>query len=261
MDSSYTEMLYSLVVNGYSPAELRRTLSELGLPYTEEEMDKIIEDLRERLEDFKSRQLPSEVFALIIDGYHTEVRHQGRVRKACVYTVLGIDFQWQKDIYGFYLFFGSESKEGWLRVLNDLIDRGLQKVVLVVSDDFSGLSEAIKSLLPDTEHQLCFVHLKRKIQRGMGRQSAREFLKRLKEIKELSVSYEEAVEDFKILCKEYEEQYPSFMKAIWRKAEMYFQFMKYPEEVRKYIYTSNSAENFNRRIEEELTDGCPLCQF
>ncbi len=97
--ASYTDVLYSLIINGYSPAQLHRTLSELGLPYTQDEMKKIIEDLRERLEDFKTRQLPSEVFALFIDGYHTDIKQSKNVRQACVYTVLGIDLTGKKDIY------------------------------------------------------------------------------------------------------------------------------------------------------------------
>ncbi|GAB5046014.1 hypothetical protein TdN_04060 [Thermodesulfovibrio sp. TK110] len=192
--ASYTDVLYSLIINGYSPAQLHRTLSELGLPYTQDEMKKIIEDLRERLEDFKTRQLPSEVFALFIDGYH--------------------------------------------------------KVVVVVSDDFPGLSEALEALYPLTEHQLCFVHLKRNIRKNMGKLASQEFLKMLNQIKQLSLGFEDALERFKSLCDRYEKNYSYFMKELKKKAEKYFNFLKYPEEIRKYIYTTNAAENFNRRIEE-----------
>jgi len=208
--STYTDVIYSLLINRYSPSQLQRTLSESGLPYTQDETKKIVEELRERLDDFKTRQLPSEVFALFIDGYHTDIKQSNKIRKACVYTVLGMDLQGQKDIYGFYEFFGSESKDGWLRVLNDLLDRGLQRVVVVVSDDFPGLSEALKALYPHTEHQLCFVHLQRNIKRHMGKDASQEFLKVLNQIKQFSANFEEAVD----------------------------------------IYITNSAENFNRRIEE-----------
>jgi len=248
--STYTDVIYSLIINGYSPSQLQRTLSELGLPYTQDEIKRIAEELRERLEDFKTRQLPSEVFALFIDGYHTDIKQSNKIRKACVYTVLGMDLQGQKDIYGFYEFFGSESKDGWLRVLNDLLDRGLQRVVVVVSDDFPGLSDALEALYPLTEHQLCFVHLKRNIRRNMGKEASREFLKVLQQIKQFSGSFEEAVERFKALCDRYQKSYPYFMKELKDKAEKYFNFLRYPEDIRKYIYTTNSAENFNRRIEE-----------
>lgn len=247
---NYTELLYSLVVNGYSPSQLQRTLRELGLPYTQDEIKKITEALRERLEDFKTRELSSEVFALFIDGYHTEIKQSKRIKRACVYTVLGVDLEGKKDIYGFYEFFGSESKDGWIKVLNDLMDRGLQKVVMVVSDDFPGLSDALEALFPYTEHQLCFVHLKRNIRRNMGKVASQEFLKSLHQIKQLSSDFEEARDRFIELCERYQKSYPHFMKELKGKAEKYFNFLRYPEEIRRYIYTINSAENFNRRIEE-----------
>jgi transposase-like protein len=245
--SNYRRLLYSLIINGYSPSQLQRTLSELGLPYTQDEIKQIVNELKQKLEDFKTRQLPSEVFALFIDGCHTEIKQSNRIRKACVYVVLGIDLEGQKDIYGFYVFFGSESKDGWLRVLNDLLDRGLQRVVVVVSDDFSGLSEAIEALYPQAEHQLCFVHLERNIRRNMGKDASKEFIKALKQIKQFNAGFEDAVERFKALCEEYERRYPYFMKELKAKAEKYFNFLKYPEEIRKHIYTTNTAENFNRR--------------
>ncbi len=133
-------------------------MKELGLPYSVSEMAKIRENLMERLNDFKRRELPQNVFALFIDGYHTDIKDNLKVRKACVYTVLGIDLEGKKDVYGFYTFFGNENRADWLKVLNDLIERGLKKVVAVISDDFSGLTEAVKALYPLTEHQLCYIH-------------------------------------------------------------------------------------------------------
>ncbi len=247
--TSYIDLLGALVVNGYSPSQLRRTLRQLGLPYTDEDLQQIIEDLKQKLQDFKSRQLPEEVFALIIDGYHTEAKESSRVRKTCVYSVVGIDFQWKKDLYGVYEFFGSESKQGWLKVLNDLIHRGLKKVAIIVSDDFKGLREAIEELYPLTDHQLCFVHLQRNVRRQMGRGDSQEFLRQLKQIKEME-SFEIARDRFIELCERYEKKYPYFMRLLKAKAENYLSFLKYPAEVRKYIYTTNIVENFNRRIEE-----------
>jgi len=79
--ASYIDVIYSLIINGYSPSQLQSTLSESGLPYTQDETKKIIEELRERLEDFKTRQLPSEVFAIFIDGYHRDIKQSKKVRK------------------------------------------------------------------------------------------------------------------------------------------------------------------------------------
>jgi transposase-like protein len=112
---------------------------------------------------FKTRELPSDAFVLYIDAYHCNIKEKNKVRKASVYVVLGIDLQGNKDIFGFYTFFGSENKADWIKVFNDLIDRGLKRIMLIVSDDFPGISKAIEALFPYTDHQLCLVHLERNV--------------------------------------------------------------------------------------------------
>lgn len=92
----------SLVVNGFSESQVTRSLRELGLPYSEAELSPIREEHQERLNDFNQRELSRQAFALFIDGYHTEIKDQAKVRQACVYTVPGIDLQRKKDSYGFF---------------------------------------------------------------------------------------------------------------------------------------------------------------
>ncbi len=183
VDVSYIDLLMSLVINGYSPAQLLMSLKELGLSYSSEQMEKIKEHLIERLNDFKRRELPNKAFAVFIDGYHTGIKDNLKVRNACIYTVLGIDLHGRKDVYGYYTFFGSENRADWLKVFNDLIERGLKEIVVIVSDDFSGMNSAIKALYPLTEHQLCYVHLQRNVRRNMAKEDASSFNKELENIK------------------------------------------------------------------------------
>lgn len=118
----------------------------------------------------------------------------------------------------------------------------------MVSDDFPGLDSALRTLFLKTDHQLCFVHLQRNVLRNMAKSDALEFNKELKIIK-LSRDYDSAVDEFKKLCQKYLSKYPAFMKILISKAEKFLSFLKYPEPVRKHIYTTNIVENFNSRIE------------
>ncbi len=81
----------SLTVNGYSESQIVQTLRELGLCYSKEQMDKIKQQLIERLTDYKTRELPENAFALFIDGYMTDMKDNYRIRKVCKYVVVGID--------------------------------------------------------------------------------------------------------------------------------------------------------------------------
>lgn len=98
-----------------------------------------------------------------------------------------------KIIYS--LFFGKENRTEWNKVFEDLVNRGLKKVLIVVSDDFPGIIETVKAVYPYADHQLCFVHLQRNIRKSMTKADAAEFNKELNKIK-LSSSFDEAVEKF-----------------------------------------------------------------
>ena len=138
VDQSYTDLIMSLIINGSSWAQLRSSLRRLGLPYSEEELNKIKAQLLEKLSDFKQKELPENALALFIDAYHTEVKDRGKVKKSCVYVVLGLDLDGHKDVYGFYTFFWNENRTDWLQVFNDLIERGLKRVALIVVMIFLG---------------------------------------------------------------------------------------------------------------------------
>jgi len=248
VDKGYIDLLMSLVINGYSESQLVRSLKELGLPYSEIEMEKIKESLIEKLKDFKSREIDEDVFALFIDAYHCEIRDMGKVKKGVVYSVVGINLEGKKDVYGFYSFFGNENRIDWLNVFNDLIERGLRRVCIIVSDDFKGIGEVIKSLFPNTEHQLCYVHLERNVRRNMKKEDAKGFNKELERIKG-SIDFDEARNELERLCSRFKERYPGFIKNLETKIENYIVFTRYPEEIRKYIYTTNAVENINSKIE------------
>ena len=139
-------------------------------------------------------------------------------------------------------------KGDWLQIFNDLINRGLKKAMIIISDDFPGLNEAIKALFPKTEHQLCYVHLQRNLFKNMARKDAQEFNKFLKTLKYCN-SFEEAIERFREECEKYMRKYSGYMKYLLERAENYLIFLKYPEGVRKHIYTTNIVENFNSKLE------------
>jgi|YNPBryunderm2012_1023409.scaffolds.fasta_scaffold22677_2 transposase-like protein len=249
-DESFEDFINNLVLQSYSPNKIRALLSSMNLPYSVEQIEEIKEDLYLKAKEMKTKELPQDVFALFIDAYHTSIKDEdtNRVKKAVIYNAIGIDMEGKKGLYGYYVFFGSESKEDWLQILNDLINRGLKRVMLIVSDDFSGLVSAIKALFPNTDHQLCFIHMQRNIKRNMSKDDAKVFYDELESIK-LIKDYDKAIIKFEDLCKRFERKYPLFMKLLQSKKELYFTYLKYPEQVRKHVYTTNIVENFNSRLE------------
>ncbi|MFW6132139.1 MAG: IS256 family transposase [Candidatus Aminicenantaceae bacterium] len=248
-EESYDRLLEALITNGYSPSSLKAVLSAYGLNYSPKEVDTITDELKTRYYEFIEKEISEEVFVLYIDGYRCEMKEKEKVQTVTIYTVIGINCEWKKTLYGFYVHKGVEKKAGWLEIFNDLISRGLKKVSLIVSDDFSGLKEAVSELFPQTDHQLCLTHFKRNITRNMSKEDAKTFKEKFTNLK-ISNNLDVAVNDFETLIVDYKEKYKNFMSSVWLKRRNYLTFIKYPESVQKYIYTTNTSENFNSLIEK-----------
>jgi transposase-like protein len=249
-DDSFNELVLKLTLNSYSPNRIKSLLNSLNLPYSYEELGSMKEELYLKAKELKAKQLASDVFALFIDAYHCEIRDDEtkKVKKSVIYTIIGIDMKGMKDIYGYYVFYGNETREDWLVIFNDLINRGLKRVLLIVSDNFNGLDSAIKALFPKSEHQLCFIHMKRNLKRHLSKEDYNQFVSGLEKIR-VSDDYDEAVIEFEKLCNIYKDKYPVFMKQLIEKKERYWTYLKFPSGVRKHIYTTNAIENFNSRLE------------
>ena len=250
-DNSYNEFISNLILQSYSPNKIKSLLKSLNLPYSESDIEEIKNDLYLKAKELKNKQLTNNVFCIFIDAYHTQIKDENnKIKKAVIYSIISIDLSGTKELCGFYSFFGSESKEDWLVIFNDLISRGLTRLLLVISDDFSGLKEAIKSLFPNSSHQLCYIHMQRNVRRNMEKNDAKEFNEELSIIRK-SKDKEFAIAKFESLCNlnKYKDKYKSFIKKLLLKKELYFNFLDYPKTIRKHIYTTNIIENFNSRIE------------
>ena len=182
-DESYTDLLQSALLSFYSPQQLRQLLSSLNLGYSEQEVKKLQEQILKEFQAWQARELHQDWMAIFIDAYQGELLLDGKVRKVSLYSILGIDFEGKKELLGLYLCPGRETKDYRLQVFNDLIKRGLKRVLVIISDDFPGLIEAVATLFPVAFHQFCFVHLQRNVRRNMGKEDARAFIEEFKRIK------------------------------------------------------------------------------
>ena len=242
------QLLYSLFVNTNNAEETKRVLRCLDLSYPSQQLEKIRKDLLEEQQKWQERQLSRDYFALFIDAYHCDVKEGNKVRKAVIYFALGINVLCKREALGMYLFLGSESKDHWKVVLSDITSRGVERVLMVVSDNFPGLSEAIEVYFPKALHQLCLVHLKRNIRNHMTREDARELLEKL-DAALLLQDYDEAMQVMSEALEKYRSKYKRFVSRVIEDLPRYLAVMKLPMPVRKYFKTTNAVEAVNRTLE------------
>ena len=248
-DDSYQNFILNLILNAYAPNKIKNILSNMNLPYSQEQVDEIKDELLEKSATFFSRELPENIVSLYIDAYQCPVKQEKtkKVVKANIYVAMGVDFEGITNIYGFWTIFGNESKEDWMSNLNTLIGRGLKRPLVVVSDDLAGLTGAIETLFPNSDHQLCWTHCKRTITRNLNKEDARVCKDLLDKAKHFD--FEEASEILKDHFISLEKKYPNFISHHQKRVKNYFAFLKYPKDVQSTIYTTNKAESFNSMLE------------
>ena len=152
----------------------------------------------------------------------------------------------RKEILGLYLS-ESEGANFWLSVLTDLNNRGLKDILIASVDGLKGFPEAIKAIFPKTEVQLCIIHQIRNSLRYVASKDQKEFMKDLKLVYEASTK-ELAEDELLKLEEKWGEKYPIVLKSWNNKWENLSVYFKYPQEIRKVIYTTNIIESVHRQF-------------
>jgi len=168
LPEAYQQLLRNILLGARSFNAARRTLQALGLGYSPEQVQQLLEELHQEAKTFFTRPLSPDWLCLFIDAKIIELKDEHeQVKKAAHFLVIGIGLDGKKEVITASTFWGSEVLESWRKVLIDLKNRGLIRVLLLVTDDFSGLAPLIRGLFPNSDHQLCTVHLLRNAQRHL----------------------------------------------------------------------------------------------
>lgn len=204
--------------------------------------DKVIPLVKE----WQARPLDSLYCMVWLDAMHYKVKEEGRVITRCVYNILGITTDGKKEVLGMYVSH-SEGANFWLSVLTDLQNRGVEDMLIASIDNLRGFAEAIVTVFPKTEVQSCIVHQVRNSLRYVGSKDQKEFMKDLKPVYQ-AVNKETAEANLDKLSEKWSKKYSivlSSWQKNWEKLSTYF---KYPAEIRKLIYTTNTIEGYHRQI-------------
>jgi transposase-like protein len=242
------DLLVGLLTSARSLEAAKDALRHLGLAVPEDQLDEVVADLIQELDLLNTRPAPVDLVALYYDGKYVEIRDNQRLRPFTVYTAVGILLDGSKRVLACQLTPGRESLDGWRSLLKGLLERGLRRTLIAIHDDFPGLLELSKSLLPRADVQLCIVHMKRNVTKHFSREDAKTFLQRLKPIL-AAYDPETAAAQFEALCDDFEPKAPTFIRSLRSKRQHYLAFLQYPDSVRTSLSTTNAVEAVNGRIE------------
>lgn len=120
-------------------------------------MTAVTDQLLAELKEWQERPLESHYPIVWMDAIHYKIKEDGRYVSKAIYTLLGLNLKGEKEILGLYLS-DSEGASHWLTVLTELQNRGVEDILIACVDGLKGFPEAIASIFPQTETQLCIIH-------------------------------------------------------------------------------------------------------
>ena len=239
--------IVALYAKGMSNRDIEDHLKNIyGIEVSATMISKITDKIIPEIKEWQTRQL-EEVYPIVfMDAIHYSVRQDGIVIKKAVYILIGINLRGEKEVLGFWIG-ENESSKFWLNILNEIGNRGVKDILIISVDNLKGFSEAIKSSYPKAEIQKCIVHQIRNSIKYVASKDLKEFTKDLKTVYK-AVTLEQASNNLLHIEEKWGKKYKAGIKSWndnWEELTTYF---KYPQEIRKIIYTTNSIENFNRQL-------------
>ena len=239
--------ILSMYGRGLSYSDISEHVQEMyGISVSTAAISAITDKIIETVKAWQQRPLDSVYPFVWLDAIHYKVRDQGRYQSKAVYTVLGLNLEGKKEVLGLYVS-ENEGANFWLGVLTDLHHRGVQDILIASVDGLTGFPDAIASIYPETEVQLCIVHQIRNSLRYVASKHKKMFMVDLKRVYR-AVTREAAELALDELEKAWGDKYPIVIKSWRNKWENLSVYFKYPEPIRKVIYTTNSIEAVHRQF-------------
>ena len=241
------EKIISMYAKGMTTGDIESHLRELyGIDVSDSTISRITDKVLPIVKEWQERPL-EEVYAVVyLDAIHFHVRSDGRIVKKAVYIALGIDMDGRRDVLGMYVG-ENESAKFWLSILNGLKNRGVRDILIACIDGLTGFPQAISAVFPETEIQHCIIHQIRNSTRFVSYKDLKALMADLKRVYTASTE-EIALLELEAFAEKWDSKYPTISKSWnenWATLSTYF---KYPEEIRKIIYTTNTVEGFNRQL-------------
>ncbi|MBA3025255.1 MAG: IS256 family transposase [Sulfurimonas sp.] len=247
MSEQIERKILSLYALGNSYTQISDHIEEIyGVGFSKATISSVTDKVIPMLQEWKVRPLEEVYPFIFLDAIHYKVKEDGRYISKAFYTVLGVRVDGKKEILGLYLN-ESEGAKFWLQVLTDLQQRGVKDILIASVDGLKGFPEAITSVFPNTEVQLCVVHQIRNSLRFIGSANQKQFAKELKAVYQ-AFTKEEAEIELDKLEEKWGKKYPIVFQSWrnkWENLSVYFQ---YPEDIRRVIYTTNIIESVHRQF-------------
>lgn len=245
--SDLEDRIVAMYAKGMSTRDIEDQMRDIyGVEVSPALVSKVTDKILPQITEWQSRPLEPIYPIMYLDAIHFKVKKENRIVTKAAYTVLALTVTGHKDILGIWIG-ESESASFWLGVLNDLKSRGVEDILIVCKDGLTGFSDAINAAYPQTELQLCVIHQIRNSMKYVSYKDRKPLMADLKPVYQ-ALTLEEAELKFEEFKENWEKKYPLVIRSWennWLELTTYF---KYPHEIRRIIYTTNTVEGYHRQL-------------
>ena len=241
------EKILSMYAKGMTTGDIETHVREIyGIEVSDTTVSRITDKILPIAKEWQQRPLESVYAVVFLDAIHYHVRSEGQIVKKAVYIAIGINLDGKKDVLGMWVG-ENESAKFWASVLNSLRNRGIQDIFIACTDNLTGFSNAIEAVYPKTEIQNCIIHQLRNSSKYVSYKDLKLLMADLKAVY-AAVDEQTALDALDSFAERWDRKYPKISQSWrenWPNLSTYF---KYPQEMRKLIYTTNAIEGFNRQL-------------
>ncbi len=245
--AGFSEKILSMYSRGMTTREITEHLKEIyGTEVSPQFITTVTDGVVESLEEWRNRELDAVYPIVFFDAIVVKVRESGHVVKRSIYMALGINLEGKKELLGLWLGEG-EGAKFWLSIMSELKNRGLKDILIAAVDGLTGFPDAIHTVYPDTDVQLCIVHVVRSSLKFVSYKDRKAVAGELKRIY-TAATEETALVALEEFCSVWDEKYPMIGKSWKDRWTEIIPFLAYPAEIRKVIYTTNAIESLNYSV-------------
>lgn len=241
------EKILSMYAKGMSTGDIESHIRDIyGIEVSDTTVSRVTDKILPVVKEWQQRPLESIYAVVFMDAIHYHVRSEGQIVKKAVYIAIGINLDGKKDVLGMWVG-ENESAKFWATILNGLRNRGVDDIFIACTDNLTGFSAAIAAVFPETVIQNCIIHQLRNSTKYVSYKDLKPLMADLKEVY-AAVNEDAALDALDRFADHWDDKYPKISqswKDNWPNLSTYF---KFPKEIRRLIYTTNTIEGFNRQL-------------
>lgn len=236
-----------LFENGVTMSEIAQLIEKMyGHHYTPQTISNRTKALTEEVQAFKTRALHQEYVAVFMDATYIPLKRQ-TVAKEAVYIAIGIREDGTKEVLG-YTIAPTESLAIWEELLQDIHARGVQDVLLFITDGLKGMKEKIHQIYPQAQYQHCCVHISRNLAHKVRVKDRKEICEDFKTVYQASTK-EEALRCLTYMTDKWQKAYPKMMQSLLENQDL-LTFYEFPPSIRRTLYSTNLIESFHKQMKK-----------